>query len=222
MTLFPGIQPESVQPQAIHDQHKIDYDSLIKMMTPMTPSLDSFDDVVIPLAQVAPVVPVAAPVSPSQPTKPLPSRRRGGATGIRKGITPDSLLDEEAPTQSRKYVTPSATSKKAVPAVFARKRARSAAFPEEEDQLEDGSPDPSELDLIEQKRRQNTVAARRSRKRKLEYYQALERGVVAERQLKEQWKERTAMLLSIIRGTGMNLPDFPPDPPSDPLLDNIS
>ncbi|KAF8811238.1 hypothetical protein BYT27DRAFT_7046594, partial [Phlegmacium glaucopus] len=90
---------------------------------------------------------------------------------------PDSLLDETAPTQSRNYVTPSATSSKDVPAVFARKRARSTVFGDGEDQLDDSilPPYPTpEKDLIEQKRRQGTVAARRSRKRKLEHLQQLE------------------------------------------------
>lgn len=222
--LFPPTHSDTVQPQALHEPVKatLDLDTLYKL----TPVLEPLDAITSIQPSALAVAPAPAPVPEPEPVIPAPStrsasRRRNGATGIRKGITPDNLLDEDAPTQPRKYVTPSATSKKAVPAVFARKRARSTAFPEEEDQLDDLAPDAGEMDVIEQKRRQNTVAARRSRKRKLEYYQALERGVVAERQLKETWKERTALLLGLLRSAGMNLPDFPPDPPSDPLLENL-
>ncbi|KAF8869737.1 hypothetical protein CPB84DRAFT_1693877, partial [Gymnopilus junonius] len=135
------------------------------------------------------------------------------ATGIRKGVTPDTLLDEDAPTQPRKYTTPSATSRKELPAVFARKRSRSAAFgADEEDQLgDDLPPNPTEKDLIEAKRRQNTVAARRSRRRKLEQFQRMEASRNEERQLKEQWQERANVLLKLVRTMGVNYPDFPPD-----------
>ncbi|KAF8965947.1 hypothetical protein BDZ97DRAFT_1609455, partial [Flammula alnicola] len=136
--------------------------------------------------------------------------RRSKATGIRKGVTPDSLLDETAPTQPRKYAIPSATSRKELPAVFARKRSRSTAFGEEEDQLgDDLPPNPTEKDLIEQKRRQNTVAARRSRKRKLEQFQMMERSRNEERQMKEVWKTRALTLLETLRSVGMPCKDFP-------------
>ncbi|KAF9475079.1 hypothetical protein BDN70DRAFT_776529, partial [Pholiota conissans] len=133
--------------------------------------------------------------------------RRNKATGIRKGITPDALLNEDAPTQPRKYTTPSATSRKEVPAVFQRKRSRSAAFGDEEDQLGDDLPlNPTEKDLIEQKRRQNTVAARRSRKRKLEQFQKLQSEVDEERRLKEIWRTRAQTMLSTLHQMGVQWP----------------
>jgi len=94
--------------------------------------------------------------------------------------------------------------------VFARKRSRSTAFGDEEDQLDDYvlPPNPTEKDLIEQKRRQNTVAARRSRKRKLEHLQLLETSLEKERQEKEQWRERAMMLSSILSGLNQPVPDF--------------
>ncbi|KAF8811007.1 hypothetical protein BYT27DRAFT_6470241 [Phlegmacium glaucopus] len=112
---------------------------------------------------------------------------------------PDSLLDETAPTQSSNYVTPSATSRKKVPAVFARKRARSTAFGDEEDQLDDYvlPPHPTEEGLIEQKRRQDTVAARRHLKYKLEYLQQFEKELEQAREEKEQWRQRALMLSSL-------------------------
>ena len=169
-------------------------------MTPTSPALDSFD----PFQLSSSTQPdVAAPKSTA-------TRRKVTATGIRKGITPESLLDESAPTQSRTYVTPSVTSRKEVPAVFARKRARSTAFGDEEDQLDDYvlPPNPTEKDLIEQKRRQNTVAARRSRKRKLEHLQLLESSLEKERQEKERWRERAYLLSSMLVALNQQVPDF--------------
>ena len=110
-------------------------------------------------------------------------------------------------------MTPSATSRKEVPAIFSRKRARSTAFGDEEDQLDDYvlPPNPTEKDLIEQKCRQNTVAARRSRKWKLEHLQLLGASLEKERQEKEQWRERTHMVLSMLSGLNQAVPDFSAD-----------
>jgi len=97
--------------------------------------------------------------------------------------------------------------------VFARKRARSTAFGDEEDQLDDHvlPPDSTEKDLIEQKRRQKTVAARRSRKRKLEHLQQLETTLEMERQAKARWRERTYLLSSMLTSLGQQVPDFSDD-----------
>ncbi|KAF8811002.1 hypothetical protein BYT27DRAFT_7185115 [Phlegmacium glaucopus] len=91
------------------------------------------------------------------------------------------------------------TSRKGVPAVFAPKRARSTAFGDEEDQLDDDilPPYPTEKDLIEQKRRQDTVAARRRLKHKLEYLQQFEKELEQARQEKEQWRQRALILWSL-------------------------
>jgi hypothetical protein len=169
-------------------------------ISPTSPSIDTFDSFPHP--------------SPSlQDTAPA-LRRVSKATGIRKGITVDALLDESAPTQSRKYVTPSATSKKEIPATFARKRSRSVAFgdADEEDELGDDLPlNESEKHLIEQKRLKNTLAARKSRRRKLEQYQNMEKSRDEERELKQVWKERALILLQTVRKQGANYPDFPED-----------
>jgi hypothetical protein len=145
--------------------------------------------------------------------KPLPtSRRKTTATGTRKNVTPESLVPIDAPTQPRKYITPSATSRKEVPAVFARKRARSQAFGDEEDQLEDEAftlpPNPTEQELIEAKRRQNTIAARRSRKRKLEYQRELEDSVEAMKEERDMWKSRALTYHALIKSHGLDSPDF--------------
>lgn len=179
----------------------VDFNNLYTI-SPATPALEAFDPSHLEIRRTVPAPKASTPAPPP---------RRSKATGVRKGITPDSLLDEDAPTQPRKYTTPSATSRKEVPAGFARKRARSVAFADEEDQLDDLPPNPTEQDLIEQKRRQNTVAARRSRKRKLEQLQRLEASRDEERALKETWMERASVLLGLVRSMGVNYPDFEPD-----------
>ncbi|KAI0315611.1 hypothetical protein OF83DRAFT_1031091, partial [Amylostereum chailletii] len=117
---------------------------------------------------------------------------------------PESLVPLNAPIQPRKYVTPSQTSKKELPATFARKRARSQAFGEDDElAAEDGSlPTLTEEEAIKAKRLQNTLAARRSRKRKLEYQRELEEALEAERKEKEMWKSRALVLEALLRDKG--------------------
>lgn len=140
-----------------------------------------------------------------------PPQRKSNVNGTRKNITPESLVPIDAPTQQRKYLTPSATSRKAVPAVFARKRARTAAFGDEEDELEDVqiTPSMSEQEQIEAKRRQNTIAARRSRKRKLEYQRELEEVVERYKRENEIWKARAMTCQALLRSHNIECPEFP-------------
>lgn len=178
----------------------------LQVISPLSPALESFDNPrILPSASNTYSGPSSSASAPST------SRRVSKATGIRKGMNVDDLLDENAPTQPRKYVTPSATSRKEVPATFARKRDRSAAFGNEEDELDDAPLNENERELIEAKRRKNTEAARKSRKRKLLLYQNLEKAREEEKNLKEVWKERALMLLSTLREHGINYPDFPED-----------
>jgi hypothetical protein len=155
--------------------------------------------------------------SVSKPRSTAPStkgRRKSTPTGTRKNVTPDSLIPVSAPIQSRNYAAPSVTSRKELPAVFARKRKRSLAFAAEDDEeavavAVDPSaapPTASELDAIEAKRRQNTLAARRSRKRKLEHQKELEDAIEVERQEKEAWKTRAMALEALCRSHGVEIP----------------
>ena len=177
------VEQDKQQPSAVP---ALDMDSMFTISpgTPMldTPSLPMQNSPHPSTTQLPPTTPSAAPAS----------RRRSTATGTRKGITPASLVPIDAPTQPRKYVTPSATSRKELPAVFARKRVR--AVMEEEDELPDellSAPvSNTEEQAIMAKRRQNTLAARRSRKRKLEYQQHLEDEVERQRVEIEMWKTR--------------------------------
>jgi hypothetical protein len=131
-------------------------------------------------------------------------RRKSTATGTRKGLKPELLVPVDAPTQPRNYITPSATSRKEVPATFARKRARSQAFGEDDDELqEELPPDASEKDQIEWKRRQNTIAARRSRKRKLEHQQFLENEVDRLNSEVSKWRDRSMLMQSMLKAQGV-------------------
>ncbi|ETW81390.1 basic-leucine zipper transcription factor [Heterobasidion irregulare TC 32-1] len=136
----------------------------------------------------------------------IKQKRKQAPTGTRKNLTPDSLVPVDAPIQPRKYVMPSQTSRKELPATFARKRARSQAFGEDDgDDVADG-PTLSEEDAIKAKRLQNTLAARRSRKRKLEYQRELEDALEAERQDKEMWKARALVLEALLMDKGHHVP----------------
>jgi len=133
----------------------------------------------------------------------IQTRRKSVPTGTRKNITPESLVPFSAPIQSRKYRLPSTTSRKELPATFARKRARTQGPGED-----DGEPGPtlSEEDAIKTKRLQNTLAARRSRKRKLEYQRELEDAIEAERKEKEMWRARALVLEALLRDKGHEVP----------------
>jgi len=130
--------------------------------------------------------------------------RKTAPTGTRKNVTPESLVPYDAPIQSRKYRTPSATSRKELPMTFARKRARTRE-PEGDDAV---GPTLSEEDAIKTKRLQNTLAARRSRKRKLEYQRELEDAIEAERKEKERWRARTLILEALLRDKGHEVPQM--------------
>lgn len=132
------------------------------------------------------------------------TRRKNLPTGTRKNITPESLVPFTAPIQSRNYRLPSSTSRKELPATFARKRARTQG-PGEDDVGEAG-PTLSEEDAIKTKRLQNTLAARRSRKRKLEYQRELEDAIEAERKEKEMWRARALVLEALLRDKGHEVP----------------
>lgn len=120
--------------------------------------------------------------------------------GTRKNVTPEALIPLDAPVQPRKYLTESATSRKDEPP--SRKRARSQAFSDEQE----GSSNDPEVDAIAAKRLQNTLAARRSRKRKLEYQLELETALDRERTEKEQWRARAVTLEALLTSHGIQVP----------------
>jgi hypothetical protein len=143
------------------------------------------------------------------------NRRRAQPTGTRKNVTPETLMPVDAPVQQRKYVTPSQTSRKDVPATFARKRARSQAFGDDDELAADDaasrakSLSEEEQRAIESKRMQNTMAARRSRKRKLEYQRELEDTIELERREKDAWKQHALVLEALLLERGGMAPPRP-------------
>jgi hypothetical protein len=188
--------------------------SSLYTMSPETPAFDTFRS---PSLYPSPRLPSSlssfpspAPSSSSLPSASTSARRRSIATGTRKGLTPESLVPLDAPTQPRKYMSPSATSRKDLPAIFARKRSRSQAF-EGDDELaeeEQLGPNATEKEQIEWKRRQNTLAARKSRKRKLLHQQELEESVERLTQEKEVWRTRALTLRQLLHSHGVPFNEF--------------
>jgi hypothetical protein len=175
-------------------------------LSPSDLPLPDMDD----MYKISPGTPVIDDVS--MHTSPLhddssafPTRRKSAPTGTRKNITPESLVPYDAPIQSRKYRLPSSTSRKEMPATFARKRARSSA-PAEVEVVAAVDPTLSEEDAIKAKRLQNTLAARRSRKRKLEYQRELEDAIDDERKDKEMWRAHALVLEALLRDKGHEVP----------------
>lgn len=164
---------------------------------PSTPALKSVDSL-----YPSPRLPsVSTPAKPAPPPIPSSSRKVSFATGTRRNITPDALLPLDAPTQTRRYIAPSSTSPKDV---STKKRSRSEAFADDDDEgYEDESkapgPDATEKEKLEYKRRMSTIAARKSRRRKLEHKLMLEAKVEALEKDTEKWKTRCKVLQEVLR-----------------------
>ncbi|KAF7360267.1 BZIP domain-containing protein [Mycena venus] len=203
MSLFGGLSNYAYE-VPVESAPKLPTTTNLYTISPGTPALDSID----PTTTVFPPKPksaVAASPAPEGPT----TRRRTTATGTRKNLKPEALIPLEAPTQKRTYLTPSATSRKAVPAVFQKKRQHSVAFGDDDlEELGQLSPTASEAETIEYKRRQNTLAARKSRKRKLEHQQQLEEQVVFLQSEVERWKTRALMGQDMLRANGVAFTPF--------------
>ncbi|TFK97075.1 hypothetical protein BDV98DRAFT_575142 [Pterulicium gracile] len=198
-----------------------------------TPSHPILSTPQIPTASSS--IPPTPELSPPRDLAPLPKRGRkaGNATGTRKGLTSDALLPVEAPIQKRKYALPSATSRKEVPALFRkRQRALAAPYPEEmsvcpdlgfaspamapststssasKDEYEELAPLPptaSEKEQIEWKRKQNTLAARKSRKRKLEHQHELEGAVKRATEERDVWRRRAEGMRAMLAARGVEV-----------------
>lgn len=191
-SLFDSIYPPCKPTESYH--LPTNFDELYQM-SPDTPMINT---------------PFESPLD--SPANHRPPQRKVSVTGTRKNITPEALVPIDAPTQQRKYLTPSATSRKEVPAVFARKRARTAAFGDEQDELTEDVrilPSMTEQEQIEAKRRQNTVAARRSRKRKLEYQRELEESVEQYKRESEIWKSKAMTYQALLRSHNIDYPELP-------------
>lgn len=167
-------------------------------------------------ADPRPSVSITAPTRDASPVPQSPStnastsvtRRRIQATGTRKNLSPDKLIPLDAPTQARHYMTPSATSRKDIPAVFMKKRQRLEKEDEEDELIEPLPPNATEREQIEYKRRQNTLAARKSRKRKLMHQQELESKVQMLSDEATKWQTRCDVLSKLLESHGIPPPTF--------------
>jgi len=194
MALFGGVLAESEEPKSLTLDH-------LYTMSPMTPSLDYVDPASLDTSPL-----IAAEANPSA----AGPRRKSYATGTRKNLTVDSMVPLDAPTQPRTYLYPSSTSRKEVPAIIAKKRARSQALGDDDDDFREAPPPPtaSEQEIIAWKRRQNTLAARKSRQRKLLHTQDLERQVEKQTRESEKWRVRTEMMQQLLSAHGIPVPEF--------------
>lgn len=167
-------------------------DSLLSMGSPTSPAMDTqalFSPTTSPLFD-AEHSPIERPIG--QRAVSDPTCKRSQPTGHRKNLAPEQLLPVDAPTQQRNYYGPSATSRKVVPAGFEERRAKIVAK-RRRGLGEDGEQLSEEAILsaaVEDKRRANTVAARRSRQRKLEHVKRLEDELEETKRAMELWKER--------------------------------
>ena len=109
-----------------------------------------------------------------------------GPTGTRKSSRP--LLDADAPTMSKSYVAPGATTRKLIPAGFQKKLKLQSDDMGDATLPENMGTDVQQglLDEIEEKRRRNCVAARESRKRKQDYQNGLKNEIRSWRSWAEQ------------------------------------
>jgi len=143
----------------------------------------------------------------------IPAHVRDKFTGTRN--TKIQPIAFDAPTLPKSYLTPSATSRKRAPAAItakmpAAKKAKQAAQAAREASATPGADvcddelDPSELpdellSAIELKRRQNTLAARRSRMRKAGHLAELQDSInVLEGEVAD-WKQKYAQLEEVVR-----------------------
>ena len=144
--------------------------------------------------------------APDAPIQPPAAANRQDSAPVDHTAPPDT------PTQTRSYVTPTPTSKKDVPAFYARKRARSQAFgDDEEDELPEDHPPPAgatDQEKIEYRRRRNTLAARRSRQKKADKMATLEDDVRRLTSERDTWKTRAQTLRQLLLSHGIPCKEF--------------
>jgi len=184
--MFPPLPPHSrcVDPASLHPPH------------PPHPALHP--SIRLPSVDIS---------SSPEPTFPI-SRRKRSATGTRRHITVESLIPIDAPIQPRNYLTPSTTSRKDAFPGYRQRQSRGGDDDEEDELVEEPLCSLSEQQQIEWKRRQNTLAARKSRQRKLMHQLELETTVKHLTAEKETWKARAQMYEALLRSNGINVPEM--------------
>ncbi|KIK62918.1 hypothetical protein GYMLUDRAFT_41194 [Collybiopsis luxurians FD-317 M1] len=163
--------------------------------SPATLMLDSIPSPYPPLASIKAAASNSTKSASFPASAPLPSV---AVTGTHRNISPDVPAPLDAPTRSLRYLTPS-PSPEEVPDSNLKKRSRTEAFGDA-DEEDDGDiievlgPNATELGSIQYKRRLNTGAAERSRRRKLEHGLMLESRVKELEKEAEKWRTRCKVL----------------------------
>lgn len=140
-----------------------------------------------------------------------PSRTHASLGNYRGGSSPNSMVTLHPPPNLRP--TPSvAMSRKDIPRYLAPTTRRRSAGSEDEDLSSEGPEPPgadaTEQEKIEYKRRMNTLAARRSRRRRLAQFHQLEDDVARLNREKDIWKERALMMERMLSSHGLPCPNF--------------
>jgi hypothetical protein len=127
-----------------------------------------------------------------------------------------SPIPLDAPTQSRKYPTPSMTSRKTIPARFVKQakaaQSQRGSSPEDEsDELRDESPplDPNLVEQINDRRRRNAISARNSRRRRLQQMEELEKERDSLLRLVHDYRDYIRALKVNFGNNGISLPEPP-------------
>lgn len=147
-------------------------------------------------------VPSCSRSTSAAPSASGPSKRK--PTGFKPEIP---LLSADAPVQDRAYVLPSSTSRKRQPAVLAKELAKRQRKGEDVSALQsaDGELSQDLLDVIEKKRLQNTLAARKSRARKQGRLEELEKENDELRAESEGLRERVRRMEALLDPLGLLL-----------------
>ncbi|KAF9258276.1 hypothetical protein L218DRAFT_841039, partial [Marasmius fiardii PR-910] len=123
---------------------------------------------------------------------------------------PEMLIGLDAPVQPRNYITPSSTSRKEIPSYFLKRRPQVQRSEEEEDDelVEDLPSNATDQEKIDFRRQRNTLAARRSRRRKMVYQQELEDTVERLKMERQKWKTRAETLRQLLLSQGIPCPEW--------------
>ncbi|KAF8713289.1 hypothetical protein RHS03_00744, partial [Rhizoctonia solani] len=197
-----GLSTPNLDSLNLHSAH-LGFESLNDLLpinneSPISPSVDTSD---LFSPNTSPLFSDSSSVRPEGVRSVSDPVKKSQPTGHRKNLTPEQLLSVEAPTQQRNYYGPSATSRKPVPAGFEERRAKIVAKrrrglgTEGEELSEEAILNAA----VEDKRRANTVAARRSRQRKLEYVKTLEIQLAEKEHEIALWKERAIAAEGMVR-----------------------
>lgn len=141
-----------------------------------------------------------------------PSRTHPSLGNYRGGRSPNSIATSDVLANRRP--TPSVrVSRNDVPpySIPSATRRRSAGSDDEDDSSEGPEPpgpDATEQEKIEYKRRMNTLAARRSRRRRLAQFHKLEEDVARLNREKDIWRERALMMERMLSTHGLPCPNF--------------